>query len=82
MMNKIEVYNAQTNLPDILRRVEAGEDFTITCSGRPVADLIPSKSRQPDIISNAIATILSAKKPIVLHQELVRMKEKGQKLEK
>jgi prevent-host-death family protein len=31
---------------DVLRRAEAGEQFTITVSGRPVAELGPVRARQ------------------------------------
>jgi len=34
------------NIADILRRAEAGEDFTITATGRPVAKLGPARRRQ------------------------------------
>ena len=43
MSDKVEVgaYEAKTHLPDLLRRVRAGERFTITQRGEPVADLVP-----------------------------------------
>ena len=44
MNEEIGSYDAKTKLPEILRRVEAGECFTITNRGKPVADLIPSRS--------------------------------------
>lgn len=31
----------------IMRRVEAGESFTVTRNGRPVADLIPHQAERP-----------------------------------
>ena len=37
----IGAYEAKTKLPEILRRVEAGERFTITNRGVPVAELQP-----------------------------------------
>ncbi|MEO5763947.1 MAG: type II toxin-antitoxin system prevent-host-death family antitoxin [Casimicrobiaceae bacterium] len=37
----IGAYEAKTKLPAILRRVEAGERFTITNRGVPVAELRP-----------------------------------------
>jgi prevent-host-death family protein len=36
----------RNNVSDVLRRAEAGEQFTITVSGRPVAELGPARSRQ------------------------------------
>ena len=42
MLNEIGSYDAKTKLPEILRRVQAGETFTITNRGEAVADLVPS----------------------------------------
>jgi prevent-host-death family protein len=36
----------RTNVADVLRRAEAGEEFTITVAGRPVAQLGPARRRQ------------------------------------
>ena len=34
------------NVAEVLRRAEAGEEFTITVAGRPVAQLGPARRRQ------------------------------------
>jgi prevent-host-death family protein len=36
----------RNNVAEVLRRAEAGEEFTITVAGRPVAQLGPSQRRQ------------------------------------
>jgi prevent-host-death family protein len=36
----------RNNVADVLRRAEAGEEFTITVAGRPVAYLGPARRRQ------------------------------------
>ncbi len=36
----------RNNVGEVLRRAEAGEEFTITVSGRPVAELGPARTRQ------------------------------------
>lgn len=36
----------RNNVGEVLRRAEAGEEITITVSGRPVAHLGPVRSRQ------------------------------------
>ena len=36
----------RNNVAGVLRRAEAGEEFTITVSGRPVAQLGPARTRQ------------------------------------
>lgn len=37
----IGAYETKTHLADLLRRVRAGQGFTITQRGEPVADLLP-----------------------------------------
>ncbi len=79
-MNKeIGAYDAKTKLSEILRRVEAGERFTITNRGRPVADLIPSRSGDGQLVEGAIANILKARKHLVSSQELSELKNQGRK---
>ena len=45
----------RNNVGDVLRRAEAGEEFTITVAGRPVAQLGPARRRRwvsgPDLLS-------------------------------
>lgn len=36
----------RNNVGEVLRRAEAGEEFTITVSGRPVAQLGPASKRR------------------------------------
>lgn len=36
----------RNNVGDVLRRAEAGEEFTITVAGRPVAQLGPTAKRR------------------------------------
>lgn len=36
----------RNNVGDVLRRAEAGEEFTITVAGRPVAQLGPTQRRR------------------------------------
>lgn len=36
----------RNNVAEVLRRAETGEEFTITVSGRPVAELGPSRRGQ------------------------------------
>ncbi len=40
-MTSMGTYEAKTQLPALLKRVEAGESITITNHGRPVARLVP-----------------------------------------
>ena len=60
MLQKIGSYDAKTKLPEILRRVETGEAFTITNRGKPIADIIPSRSGRDLKTEVAIHNILKA----------------------
>lgn len=76
---EIGSYEAKTTLPDILRRVGAGEEFTITNRGKPVADLIPSRDSETSRTSAAIQNILAARKHAVSDEDLLEMKNEGRK---
>jgi prevent-host-death family protein len=39
--NTVGAYEAKTHLAELLEKVEAGEEITITRHGRPVARLVP-----------------------------------------
>lgn len=79
MLEEIGSYEAKTKLPEILRRVEGGEAFTITNRGKPVADLIPSRIGDQQKTEAAINNILKAKKHTVTDEELDELKESGRK---
>ncbi len=50
-MESVGSYEAKTHLPRLLERVKAGEAFTITKHGVPVAMLVPvSGPRKEDIV--------------------------------
>jgi prevent-host-death family protein len=61
----------RNNVADVLRRAEAGEQFTITVAGRPVAQLGPARRRQwvsgPDL-----AKIWNTPAPRSLAEDLER----------
>ena len=44
-MSEVGAFEAKTNLPRLLKRVQAGERFVITRHNRPVAELIPFRER-------------------------------------
>ena len=54
----IGLYEIKTSLLEILRRVRAGESFTITDRGDPVADLLPSRIASRQKVAAAIDNIL------------------------
>ena len=79
MLEEIGSYETKTRLPEILRRVEGGEAFTITNRGKPVADLVPSRAGHQQKTEAAINNILKAKKHKVSDNVLDDLKESGRK---
>lgn len=56
--NTIGAYEAKTHLSELLEKVEAGEEITITRHGAPVAKLVPVKrGASPEERVAAIARI-------------------------
>jgi prevent-host-death family protein len=51
-MTDLSVRELRNDVSDVLRRVEAGESFRVTVSGRPVANLAPL-DRRPRFVSRA-----------------------------
>jgi len=51
---EIGAFEAKTRLPQLLRRVEAGERFVITRHGRPLAELVPFQPRDSRKVQSAI----------------------------
>ncbi len=45
-MTRIPQKELRNNVGEVLRRAEAGEEFTVTVSGRPVARLSSARPRQ------------------------------------
>ena len=61
----------RNNVGDVLRRAEAGEQFTITVSGRPVAEL-GSTARRSWVSGRALATVFETPIPRSLARDLKR----------
>lgn len=58
-------YELRTKLSEILRRVRAGESFTITLRGKPAADLVPSRIASRQKTATAIENILRIRETVV-----------------
>lgn len=43
--DKVSVRELRINTSQVLRRIESGEQLTVTVDGRPVADLVPRPMR-------------------------------------
>ena len=62
----------RNNVGEVLRRAEAGEQITITVSGRPVAELGPIRARQW-VPSSQLADLWSAPPDPTLDEDLARL---------
>jgi prevent-host-death family protein len=61
----------RNNVGDVLRRAEAGEEFTITVAGRPVAQLGPAQKRR--WVGGAdLARVWETPAPMTLAEDLER----------
>ncbi|HUG72233.1 MAG TPA: type II toxin-antitoxin system prevent-host-death family antitoxin [Steroidobacteraceae bacterium] len=56
-MSDIGVFEAKTHLSELLDRVVAGEEFTITRRGHPVARLIAAAAHDPEARRRAIGEL-------------------------
>lgn len=78
MDNKIGAYEAKTKLPELLRRVAAGERFTITNRGQPVAELRPVSGESRAGVRQAVALMRTLPKIRGVSGRIVReMIEEG-----
>ena len=79
MLEEINDYKARTRLPELLRRVEAGESFTITRQGKRIADVVPSHSGDRAAARAAINSILAANKRPISDETLAGLRQAGSK---
>lgn len=80
MATKIGAYEAKTKLPELLRRVEAGERFTITNRGQPVAELRPVSGASKAGARQAVALMRALPKISGVPANVVRnMIEEGRR---
>ena len=62
----------RNNVAEVLRRAEAGEQFTITVAGRPVAQLGPAAKRRW-VSGPTLNGIVAPPAPLSLAEDLERM---------
>ena len=70
MLKEIGSYDAKTKLHEILRNVQKGQSFTITNHGKPVADIIPTRSINHERTLEAIKGILEIEGTVVSDKTL------------
>ncbi len=70
-MPQIPQKELRNNVAAVLRRAEAGEEFTITVAGRPVARLGPAAKRRW-VSAPALAAVFETPPPEGLAEDLER----------
>lgn len=68
-MTTIPQKELRNHVGEVLRRAEAGEQFTITVSGRPVAELGPVRTRRW-VSSTGLADLWAAPPDPTLEEDL------------
>lgn len=71
-MTTIPQKELRNNVGDVLRRAEAGEEFTITVAGRPVAQLGPTVKRRW-VGAAALERVFETPAPRTLRGDLARL---------
>ena len=71
-MTTIPQKELRNNVGEVLRRAEAGEEFTVTVSGRPVARLGPARPRQW-VAGLALQRVWQSAAPQTLDDDLARL---------
>lgn len=61
----------RNNVGEVLRRAEAGEQFVITVSGRPVAELGPT-ARRSWVSGSALKAVFETPLPQTMSEDLER----------
>lgn len=79
MSTEIGSYEAKTKLPEILRRVESGEVFTITNRGKAVAELIPSRLVNRKKARLAVSNLIKNLKVKISDDEFEELRIAGRK---
>ncbi len=69
---RIGAFEAKTKLPELLRRVQAGERFTITNRGRPMAHLLPIACVSDASARDAVAAMKALPKVKGVPAKMVR----------
>ena len=71
-MTTIPQKELRNNIAEVLRRAEAGEEFTITVAGRPVARLGPAAKRRW-VSGPALRSVFTTPPPQTFAKDLERL---------
>jgi prevent-host-death family protein len=65
-MDTVPAFEAKTKFSELLDRVEAGEEVTITRHGQPVARIVPVVRHDPERIRKAVDRWMEHRKGLTL----------------
>ena len=79
-MQTIGSYEAKTRLPELLRKVERGESFTITRRGLPIAQIVGVERKVEDVQSviSRMQASRARRRPVSV-DELIAARDTGRK---
>lgn len=80
-MIEVGSYDAKARLPELLRRVEAGETVTVTRRGKPIARIVPIEGDRRAEIRAAIEQIraLRSRRQNVSVEEILGARDEGRR---
>lgn len=79
-MRTIGSYEAKTRLPELLRKVEQGECFTVTRRGVPIARIVGITEDADDLrVVMARMKADRARRPSIPVEELIRARDVGRR---
>ncbi len=78
-MDTIGAFEAKTHLSALLERVAAGESFTITKHGRPVATLVPVTNADQGRRQKAVEALKTVGKGRVLGMDWRELRDEGRR---
>lgn len=80
-MLKIGMFDAKTHLPEIIRKVQAGEEICLTKHNEEVAFVIPVSKYYKNKNQALIQELINLKKkmPIGTNDEIISMRDEGRK---
>lgn len=82
MMVKVGMFEAKTHLPEMVRRVEAGEEICLTKHNQPVAFLVSASAYRKNKNREALEQLVMLGKKIKLGitiDDIIAMRDEGRK---
>lgn len=71
----VGIYEAKTQLPKLIERVQKGERITITKHGKPVAELVPMRRHDPEAVQQALRRLRAFREKLAARGVRINVKE-------